>query len=77
MKNHFVNAAFMIRITTINTKYDSATIIWNKSSPLIFRMGMSINAYFVRILKHAWNNLPGCEISANCDYKSKHCEATV
>ena len=48
-----------------------------KHPPLIFRVKMSINAYFVRILKHARNNLPGREISSNCDYKSKHCEATI
>ena len=31
----------------------------------------------VRILKHAGNNLSGSEISSNCDYESKHCQARI
>ena len=46
-------------------------------SPLIFRIGVGIIAYFVRILEHAWKNLASGEIGSDCDYETKHSEATI
>jgi hypothetical protein len=40
-------------------------------------MGMSIIAYFVSISPYSRNDLTGCEIGSDCDYKTKHCEATI
>ena len=46
-------------------------------SPLIFRMGVGIIAYFVSVLPYSRNNLSRCKISTNGNHKTKHSEASI
>ena len=48
-----------------------------KKSPLIFRAGISMITYLVSISPYSRHDLPSGEIGSDCDYETKHSEATI